>query len=193
MKTLNDIVSSNLINLRKSKNLTQQQLAELFDYSDKTVSKWELGQSIPSVEVLKSLADFYGVSIDAIVSQSGGFNVKQMKTSRQNLNNKMVITALSFTFVWILAACIYVAFMLNNVEESAWLAFIWAIPGSLAICTLQTKMWWNKSVTLIIFISLFIWMLLLATFLSFLDYNLWYIFFIGIPVQVSVILFSRFK
>jgi len=57
-----------LINLRKSKNLTQQGLAEQINYSDKIISKWENGYSYPDMQALISLANFYQISIDELTN-----------------------------------------------------------------------------------------------------------------------------
>ena len=58
------IVAGNLSACRRQHGLTQLQLAELLHYSDKAVSKWERGESMPDLAVMKQLADFYGMSID---------------------------------------------------------------------------------------------------------------------------------
>jgi len=57
-----------LVNLRKSKNLTQQGLAEQINYSDKVISKWENGYSYPDMQALISLANFYQISIDELTN-----------------------------------------------------------------------------------------------------------------------------
>ena len=64
MEGYSKIVAKNIIALRKSRNLTQQDFAKVINYSDKTVSKWELGYAIPSVETLKQIADYFGVTVD---------------------------------------------------------------------------------------------------------------------------------
>ena len=53
--TIKNIVAKNLIELRKSRNLTQSELAEMLNYSDKTISKWENGDSLPDISVLAAL------------------------------------------------------------------------------------------------------------------------------------------
>ncbi|MBP0970487.1 MAG: helix-turn-helix transcriptional regulator, partial [Oscillospiraceae bacterium] len=58
------VVAANLVRLRKANQLTQLQLAEQLHYSDKAVSKWERGESLPDLAVMKQLADFYGIRID---------------------------------------------------------------------------------------------------------------------------------
>ena len=52
--------------LRKKKNLTQKDLAEKLYVSDKTVSKWERGLSMPNVVLLRILTPYYGVGIRCI-------------------------------------------------------------------------------------------------------------------------------
>lgn len=58
----------NLIHqLRKEKNLTQKQIADKMNISDKTISKWERGQGYPDISFLKELAKILGVSIDLLL------------------------------------------------------------------------------------------------------------------------------
>lgn len=54
--------------LREGKNLTQEQLAEHFYVSTRTVSRWETGSNMPNVDVLIDLADFYDVDIREIIN-----------------------------------------------------------------------------------------------------------------------------
>ena len=53
--------------LRKEKELTQSQLAEQLNVSDRTVSRWETGTNLPDLSVLVELADFYDVDIREII------------------------------------------------------------------------------------------------------------------------------
>lgn len=64
MEDLKAVIAKNITELRKENKLTQLELAEKLNYSDKSVSKWERGESIPDVIVLKELADLFGVSVD---------------------------------------------------------------------------------------------------------------------------------
>lgn len=57
-----------LAQLRKEKNLTQEQLGEKLGVSNKTVSRWENGNYLPPVEMLQSLSDLYGITINEILS-----------------------------------------------------------------------------------------------------------------------------
>ena len=64
MENLNQIFAENLIKLRKLKKLTQLELSEKLNYSDRNISKWENGTSLPTSDTLKELASFFGVSMD---------------------------------------------------------------------------------------------------------------------------------
>ncbi|MBC5997184.1 helix-turn-helix domain-containing protein [Romboutsia ilealis] len=71
--------------LRKEKNMTQKQVAELMNISDKTISKWERGLGCPDVSLLLGLSDIFGVSIEGILSgeinlnEISGGNMKNIK------------------------------------------------------------------------------------------------------------------
>ena len=58
MKSVNEILSGNLVKLRKKNKLTQAELAEAIHYSDKSISKWEKGESCPSIAVAAEIAKF---------------------------------------------------------------------------------------------------------------------------------------
>lgn len=64
-----DVLRNNLISLRKNKGLTQKELAISLNYSDKVISKWERGESVPNVEALEQIAHFYHCSIDDLISE----------------------------------------------------------------------------------------------------------------------------
>ena len=66
-----------LRDLRKEKGLTQEQLAEQFNVSQRTVSRWETGSVTPDLDVLLQLADFYEVDLRALL---GGESVKEQMT-----------------------------------------------------------------------------------------------------------------
>ena len=60
-------IGSFLKELRKEKDITQEQLAEKIKVSGRTVSRWETGSNMPDISLLADLADFYGVSIPEII------------------------------------------------------------------------------------------------------------------------------
>ena len=70
MEDLRKIIAENIVALRKSSSMTQIELAQRLDYSDKSVSKWERGESIPGVVVLKQIADIFGVTVDYLITDT---------------------------------------------------------------------------------------------------------------------------
>ena len=64
---MNQIKTGELLRtLRKEKGLTQEQLAERFSVSRRTVSRWETGNNMPDLSILVELADFYNIDIREI-------------------------------------------------------------------------------------------------------------------------------
>ena len=61
--TLNESIRQ----LRRKRSMTQEQLAEAMNVSAAAVSKWENGQSVPDIAVLTALADYFEISLDALV------------------------------------------------------------------------------------------------------------------------------
>ena len=70
MNNIRENIGKNLTELRKQKGLTQFEVAEKFHYSDKSVSKWENGDTLPDVETLEEICEFYGVTLDFIIKDN---------------------------------------------------------------------------------------------------------------------------
>lgn len=63
-------LSEKILTLRKSRNLTQEQLAENLDVSRQTISKWESGQSLPEPDKIVALSEIFNVSTDLLLKPS---------------------------------------------------------------------------------------------------------------------------
>lgn len=199
MKELSEIVAENLTSLRKSKKLTQQELADQIGYSDKSISKWELGKAIPSVDILKVFADFYGVTVDALITEGSAEEKVHSNAKNQNRSNQIVIASMAATFIFFVAAVIFAnAVITKTNDDKAWIAFIWALPITCFVDGLLLRFFWGKCTPFFILLSIGVWTTILAFFLHFLlissdHLNLWFIFLVAIPVQVMIILYSRLK
>ena len=66
---MNNIIANKIVKLRKEKKLTQQRLAEEMKVSTAAVCKWETGASIPDINTLCLLADYFNVSVDYILGR----------------------------------------------------------------------------------------------------------------------------
>lgn len=199
MEKINKIVGDNLTFLRKSAGLTQLEFGEKFSYSDKTVSRWEQGDVLPSVDVLKQIADFYQVSVDYILTEHNNqTDFFKIIKNTPNYTNKIILITLAIVIVLAIAVTIFVASIYNNdgkIEGSrGWVAFLWAVPISFLIIAYSVKRFFHSRKWMLIYISCFVWSLLLAAFFTFLYKDAyWYLFFIGVPVQAGLILMMNLK
>lgn len=191
MKELKDIIATNLTDLRKANKLTQLELAEKLNYSDKAISKWERGESFPDILVLKQLADMYGVNIDYITTEHSEEDKTKYRKVKPELNNKLIITLLSILFVWLLATILYINFKIVF-DHYYWMIWIWSLPTCCIILTVFSSIWGRKSLILIS-VSLLIWTLILSVYLQFIQYNIWTLFLLGIPAQLAVALSAKIK
>lgn len=71
-----------ILELRKDKNMTQKQLADLMNISDKTISKWERGLGCPDISLLPDLAQILGVNVDKILE--GEINSNELVGGNMN-------------------------------------------------------------------------------------------------------------
>jgi transcriptional regulator with XRE-family HTH domain len=192
MKDVKPIIAENLTALRKSKGLTQAELAERLDYSDKAISRWEHGDTLPDMNVLTELCDYYGVTLDYLVHKGDEQTKKQFKASG-DLFNRIAVCALAVSIVWLLATIVYVY---SNTINSAnyWQVFIWAMPVSCA-AVVRTGRSWLPKLASVITLSLLIWTFLTSVYLQFLllNYNIWLLFIIGVPAELIIILWYSIK
>ena len=65
-----NLLARRLYELRTQRNLKQEELAEALGVTRQAVSKWEMGTGVPSLENLKAISDFFGVTIDSLVKDS---------------------------------------------------------------------------------------------------------------------------
>ena len=88
--------------------------------------------------------------------------------------------------VWLTATITYV-YSVITFGDNVWQAFLWAVPISCIVGIVFNSIWGKKIINFII-ISILVWSTLACIYLTFLQYNLWLIFIVGIPVQIGVIL-----
>jgi transcriptional regulator with XRE-family HTH domain len=193
MKDLKEIIASNITMLRKSKKMTQLELSKELNYSDKAISKWERAESIPDIIVLKQISDFFGVTVDYLLcehNEGESLIVKETKAKKAEIN-KFSLTLLSVSPVWIIATIIFtvIAIFLN---KYIWYVFFISVPITILLFLIFNSIWGNKRFNYFI-ISCFIWSILLVLYIAFINYNIWQIFILGIPAQITIFLWARLK
>lgn len=185
MEELNKIVAENLVNLRTQCGLTQLQVAEKINYSDKSISKWERGEALPDASVLLELSKLYNVSLDSLVSKH---EKKPIKPRVKRISLRTMIFLISFAFVWFVGTIIYTCLALSG-SLDAWLTFIIAIPVSFLTALVLSICWYPYYVSAI-FSSIFLWTTMLAitqlsAYIGSID--MWLMYIIAIPLQLIII------
>ncbi len=193
MDELKLIIAANIAALRKEREMTQFELAERLNYSDKAVSKWERGESIPDVAVLKQIADLFSVTVDYLLTDDHSSQKEQPGIISRR--NRYYIMGLSILLVWFIATLAFVVCDLAQVQASLhWLSFVYALPLSAVIWLIFNSIWFNRRINWII-ISALMWTFLVAVYLTVLAVgsNLWLIFILGIPGQAIIYLWSGIR
>ncbi len=195
MQALKDIIAANIVLLRRDANMTQLELAEKLNYSDKAVSKWERGESIPDITVLKQIADLFQVSLDFLVQAEHPVKHEAKQTLRQRIRNHGFITGICVLLVWLIATLVFVVLDISIKNITAhWLCFIYAVPVSMIVWLVFNSIWFKPHRNFLI-VSLLVWSILIALYLTFLlcSMNLWQLFFLGIPGQFIILMWSRVR
>ena len=196
-------IGKNLSAYRKLAGLTQAGLAEKINYSDKAVSKWERGESMPDVTTLVQLAEQFDITVNDLLvdpnelpGNPGTLEKAMTQVSEKALKRKAdknIILGLSSLLVWFVALLIYVLLSSFDIGERwNWVFFFYAIPANCIVLLSLRSAWhdfrWNK-----ILISGIVWGSLLSIYVtaSFWNFHLWKIFLLGILGQVAIFLWFR--
>ena len=189
------IVARNITELRIQSNLTQMELAEKLNYSDKTISKWERGESSPDISVLVQIAALFGVSLDRLVSSEAITEDALKSPPDAPKYSRRAISYISESAVLIVATLAFILFsLLLGCMTFQWLFFVYALPVMLIVKLVLNTLWFNPRRNYFI-ISAFLWATLLsihATFL-YLGRNIALIYLLGAVGQIVVILWSFIK
>ena len=197
-------IGANIAAYRKRSGMTQAGLAEKLNYSDKAVSKWERGESIPDVLTLVHLSEQFDITVNDLLvdpnelpGNPGTLEKAMTQVSEKALKrkaNKSIILALSSTLVWFVALLAFVLLSsFDFLEKYSCLLFFYAIPANAIVLLSLRSAWhdfrWNKAL-----ISIIVWGSLLSIYVTLLtafSYNFWKIFLLGIPGQIAIFLWFR--
>jgi transcriptional regulator with XRE-family HTH domain len=197
-------IGANIAMYRKKAGLTQAGLAAKLNYSDKAISKWERGESVPDVITLLVLAEQFEITVNDLLADPNALpedvdpsklEKAMTKVSEKALRrkaNKNVILALSSTLVWFVALLIFVVISSFDIPYSE-LAFLYAVPINAIVLLSLRSAWrdfrWNRWL-----ISAIVWGFLVAIYASLvtlLQFDMWRMFLLGIPGEVATTLWFR--
>lgn len=190
MDEIKSIVAKNISTLRVSAGMTQTELAEKLNYSDKSVSKWERGAAIPDVLILKNIADTFGVTVDYLLTVHDDTVVVPETVVKKHSHNRRTITAISVIGVWTLALFVFIIFWL--MQKTLWIIFVCTVPASLITVLILHSVFERGRYNYFI-ISALVLSIVAMIYLIFYNKNWWQIFLLLIPAELIVFLCFKIK
>ena len=184
------ISASNIIKLRTRAGLTQAELGEKLNYSDKTISKWERGEAIPDAYVLTQMAELFGVTVDYLLSSHDAWESPEQQEEEEQRQEERhysinVIIAISVLGVWTMALTIFVMLWLFDII--LWQTFVVALPVSILtfmvlICVFRRRKY------LQFVIAAFVLSMFILLYFTLPMQKPWQLFLIAVPAEVIVFL-----
>lgn len=192
-KNIKFVIGNNIAKLRQASGMTQLQLAEQLNYSDKTISKWERGEGVPDIAVLIELTDIFGITLDYLTREHDTIELVPIGTLKKaHWQARTVITFMSLILVWLVATLIFVVVHISSKAVTyEWLAYIYAVPITMIVWLVLNSIWFNKKRNYLI-ITFLMWSCLLSLVITFLtlDHNVAIVLLLGIPGQAIIFLWS---
>ena len=185
MSDKRQIISENIAKLRKSMKLTQADLAERMNYSDKAISKWERGDSIPDVLVLAELAELFSVTVDYFLHEHTETEGAQVVRSRRR--PRRVAIALTSCISPFVISLILSLIFLQVYDNPSWLwkLFVFPLPAVSIISLIFTAVWVRNRVQVFLWASAVLWTTVLLLFVLLYQFSSsWLLFVIGAPIEI---------
>ena len=185
IENLKSTIAKNLIFYRKKLGITQQELADKLNYSDKSISKWERGEGVPDIYILKQIADLYGITVNDLIETNF---TKVSNTNKKK--NHILICLESIGLVWLVATIAFsILKIIFDQNNRIYYLFLYAFPVSFLILYIFNRIWFRKNYINFISVSLMFWTALFSFCWSIKDIlsNYGVFFLIGIPFQIIVI------
>ena len=192
MEDIKGIIAKNISELRQLNNMTQLELAEKLNYSDKAVSKWERAESSPDISVLVEIAKMFGVSLDYLVNDEHKEQAVFDGKIEGAKYNRKAIAYISESTGWVVAifAFIITTLIIGKVTFQ-FLYFVYALSVVLVVKLVFNSVWFNPRRNYFI-ISLLMWSILVSVHITFLYFNVnvALIYLLGVAGQFVIILWS---
>lgn len=189
------LIGKNITYYRTESGMRQSELAQKLNYSDKSISKWERGDGIPDVIVLKKMGEIFNITLNDFLDSEHKDYVPEGK------KKKIMIPIISVVLCWFVVSIIFslLKIIASYVQVDylvPWLIFIWTIPISSIILLVFSKIWWTRLLNAIL-VSLLNWSLSISLYLTFSIaypvYNIALIFLVSALFQLLTVLWFAMK
>lgn len=172
---------TNIAKLRKSRNLSQIELGEKIHYSSKAISKWENEETMPDIEVLSMVAEYFDITVDDLISD------KNVVRKSYKKRNRFFILLSSALLPFLIGLLTFVILLFFGVSK-AYLSFIGAAIASSIVCIVFTSLWFNKKYIYLSIVYCIIGVAMLT--MCILDFVLfWLIIIIGVALMILFFVF----
>lgn len=171
-------LADNIVYYRKKMALTQLELADKLNYSDKSISKWERGEGVPDIFVIKELSVFFGINVDQLISKR--------KQRFSLFKHRYLLAYFYASIAWLIAGTTFGILSILKVDYPAWHVLIYAIPVS-SLVLLWFFFFWRQVKYIFLYFTLFQWSLALSITLLIGDiYNYW-VYIIILPIYLFIL------
>jgi transcriptional regulator with XRE-family HTH domain len=197
MQDVRKTIAENIALLRTKAGMTQASLAEILNYTDKAVSKWERGEAVPDIVTLKQIADYFGVTVDYLLRRDHKEDQRvKEQLAKATEKNRRLITLISGLSVFVLATVAFAILILASVSTPPpWLCFVYAVPVSSIVVLVLNSVWGARWLNFII-VSILVWSVLASVYLTILTttgFNMWVIFIVGASAQLVILFIPGIK
>jgi transcriptional regulator with XRE-family HTH domain len=188
-----DIIAANITGLRKKAGMTQAELANRLGFTDKAVSKWERGLSLPDAPTLKELAVLFGVDVNYLFEPHVYDPLDE--ESEKKLRKKEIVVKTIYIVSLFLISTILVAILLSTIadiyDETAKIrAYLFILPSLAFLALLLNILFGHNARMTRILASVLTWALADALY-YFLGHRLILIFAIAAVIQIAIIIFPK--
>lgn len=175
---LTNNIGNNIAYYRKKMNLTQLELAEKLNYSDKSISKWERKEGVPDIYVLKELSVFFNISVDDLLNEH--------KIRPKVLRHNQVKAIMYSMILFLIASVLYFIFRVLDFKIKTAYLFIFAIP-LFSLSMFIFNVIWKKIILIYIYMTIFVWTLALSLDLIFKDLKSYIVYISAIPFYIFLV------
>ena len=165
---------------RRLAGLTQLELAEKLNYSDKSISKWERGEGLPDLYVVSQLADLFNITVNDLLADGP---IRRPLLTR----NKLLTTLIAMALPWLTATLLFSVFGMVLPDFPGWSFFVGAMPACAIVAIVFTALWWKKPL-LFASVSLLIWTLVTTVVVFVPIERTWRLYFVALVLQIVTIL-----
>lgn len=187
------IVAQNIYYLRTQNSITQFELGEKLNYSDKAISKWERGDSIPDAYVLKKMSELFGVTVDYILSEHTE-QERKLEPKKTKMSNAMLANVIMIGIATVALLVFILLAIITKIYH--WQIFIYAIPAIIIVGIVFSVILKSKIMG-VISVSGLCWSILVVIYFALWsfrnDYATWMILLLGLPIQLIVIFSYKMK